>query len=163
MNDEATPVNVRDDHYCFGCGGLNPIGLRLKFFPLSDKPGVWASFTPRREYEGFNGMVHGGIITTLLDEAMGWAVSAREIWAVTGRLAVEFRAPVEIGVETIVCGVIDNDRGRALELSAELRQRHDERLLARATATFIRVPEAKASEWRTRYLSVRDDVSFPSQ
>jgi acyl-coenzyme A thioesterase PaaI-like protein len=145
-------VNARDDHYCFGCGALNPNGLHLKFFPTPGQSGVWASFTPERIHEGFTGMVHGGIITTLLDEAMGWAVYAQEIWAVTGRLAVEFRAPVEIGVETVVSGQIASDRGRALDVTGELRRRDDDRLLARATATFVRVPEAKASEWRARYL-----------
>jgi acyl-coenzyme A thioesterase PaaI-like protein len=113
---------------------------------------VWATFTPERIHEGFTGMVHGGIITTLLDEAMGWAAHSQEIWAVTGRLAVEFRAPVEVGVETIVSGRIEQDRGRALEISGELRRRDDDRLLARATATFVRVPESKAIEWRARYI-----------
>jgi acyl-coenzyme A thioesterase PaaI-like protein len=149
--DPTIAVNARDDHYCFGCGGLNPNGLHLKFFPIPDQPGVWASFTPDRIHEGFTGIVHGGIITTVLDEAMGWAAYAQEIWAVTGRLVVEFRAPVEVGVETIVSGTIEQDRGRALEIAGELRRRDDDRLLARATATFVRVPEAKAIEWRERY------------
>src|SRR5215212_2432892 len=132
MTNDSPPINTRDDHFCFGCGGLNPNGLHLKFFPLPDQNGVWTSFTPERIHEGFTGMVHGGIITTLLDEAMGWAVTAQEIWAVTGRLAVEFRAPVEVGVATVVSGQIANDRGRALEVTGELRRRDDDRLLARA-------------------------------
>ena len=146
------PINTRDDHYCFGCGRLNPSGLHLKFYPLTDGTGVWATFTPERVHEGFTGMVHGGIVTAVLDEAMGWAVSAREIWAVTGRISVEFRAPVKVGRETIVSGRIANDRGRALELTGELRQREGDRLLARATATFVRVPASRAREWQERYL-----------
>lgn len=151
-NTEQVAVNARDDHYCFGCGGLNPNGLHLRFFPIPDKPAVWASFTPERVHEGFTGMVHGGIITTLLDEAMGWAAYAQEIWAVTGRLTVEFRTPVEVGVETVVSGEIVGDRGRVLDVVGELRRREDDRLLARASGTFVRVPEAKAREWRARYL-----------
>src|SRR3712207_6174508 len=91
-------VNARDDHHCFGCGRLNPHGLRLQFFELEESRGVWADFTPTREHEGFTGMVHGGIVTAVLDEAMGWAVFVGGAWAVTGRLAVEFREPVQVGM-----------------------------------------------------------------
>jgi acyl-coenzyme A thioesterase PaaI-like protein len=84
---------------------------------------------------------------------MGWAVFARGVWAVTGRLAVEFRQPVEVGARTRVSGRIATDRGRVLEVEAELRRDGDDLLLARATATFMRVPEAKARDWQRRYLS----------
>ena len=64
---------VRSDHGCFGCGDDNPIGLHLRF--AADGDGVKASFVPGPEHQGFGDVVHGGIISTVLDEAMAWATA----------------------------------------------------------------------------------------
>ena len=153
---EAPPIAARYDHGCFGCGRLNPHGLHLVFATLSDGSGVAAPFTPRTEHEGFVGVVHGGIVTAALDEAMGWAVFARDVWAVTGRLAVTFRKPVAVGVPTRAIGRVVADRGRLLDVAAELRRATDAALLAEATGTFVRVPERQAQVWRDRYLGTDD-------
>ena len=65
--------------------------------------------------------MHGGIVSALLDEAMGWATYGRGIWAVTGRMQTRFRGVVPVGEELEVRGRITKDRGRRLELMAELR------------------------------------------
>ncbi len=145
-------VNSRDDHGCFGCGRLNPYGLRLAFYRATGEEGVWAPFTPATEHEGFAGVTHGGIVSAVLDEAMGWVVFARGVWAVTGKLAVSFRRPVEIGMETRASAWVVSDGGRALQAAAELRRTDDAVLLAEGTATFIRVPEDQARAWQARYL-----------
>jgi acyl-coenzyme A thioesterase PaaI-like protein len=145
-------LNVRDDHYCFGCGRLNPWGLKLSFYASPDGEGLWTPWTPLRQHEGYDGIVHGGIITTVLDEVMAWTGYQRGIWAVTGRIAVGFRKPVEIGVPTRAIGRIVNDRGRLLDLAGELRRESDGVLLADATGTFMRVPEEKAQGWQRRYI-----------
>jgi acyl-coenzyme A thioesterase PaaI-like protein len=149
---ESERLNVRDDHGCFGCGHLNPHGLRLDFYRTADGEGLWTPFTPAPEHEGFAGVVHGGIVTAVLDEVMGWAVFVRDIWAVTGRIEVQFRRPVEIGMRTRASGRVVADRGRLLDIAAELRRDGDDVLLADATATFVRVPEEQARAWRERYL-----------
>ena len=151
MRSEA--AEVRDDHGCFGCGRLNPHGLRLRFAPPPNGDGVEAEFTPRPEDEGYGGMVHGGIVTTLLDEAMAWAISARGIWAVTAKIEVRFRRPVAIGAPLRALGWLATDRGRLLEAVAELRAEADGELLAEATATFARVSAEQERDWRERYLS----------
>jgi acyl-coenzyme A thioesterase PaaI-like protein len=142
---------VRQDHYCFGCGRDNPHGLKLTFF-AGENGDVWADWTPTRENEGFTGMSHGGIITTVLDEVMGWAVYHKEIWAVTGRLAVSFRKPVEIGHATRATARITNVRGRKIELTAELRAIASGTLLAEADAIFVKVSAEQADAWQNRYL-----------
>lgn len=148
-------LNGRDDHHCFGCGQLNPYGLKLSFFPLptEEGEGVWTPWTPRRVHEGFTGIVHGGIITTVLDEVMAWALYQRQIWAVTGRINVSFRRPVEVGVPMRAIGRVVHDRGRLLDLSGELRRTDTDELLASATATFVRVPADQAKEWEDRYVA----------
>lgn len=143
-------LEVRRDHYCFGCGRENPHGLKLSFYEAEDG-GVWAPWTPVREHEGFSGIAHGGLITTVLDEVMGWAVYHRRIWAVTGTLDVRFRRPVPIGEPTHAFARIAAEHGRKIEVTAELRDAGRQNLLADARAVFIRVPEAQAREWQERY------------
>lgn len=149
--DADAPLGVRSDHYCFGCGQLNPHGLRLHFFRNEEGNGVWAPWTPAREHEGFAGMAHGGIITSVLDEVMGWALHTADIWAVTGRIAVSFRKPVEVGVLTQATARIEHDHGRKLDLVADIRRESDGQLLAEASAVFVRVNDEQAAAWKSRY------------
>jgi acyl-coenzyme A thioesterase PaaI-like protein len=92
------------------------------------------------------------VIAAVLDEVMAWTVYSRQIWAVTGKINVTYRKPVEMSVPTRAIGRIVTDRGRVLELAAELRRDKGNLLLAESTATFIRVPEQQATAWRDRYL-----------
>ena len=147
----STRLNTRDDHHCFGCGKLNAHGLQLDFYAIEGGTAVAAEFVPKRDHEGFAGLVHGGIISAVLDEGMGWAINAREIMAVTGKMAVSFRRPVEVGEPTWVIGRLIADRGRLLETRGELRRAADDLLLAESTGTFMRVPAEQAAEWQARY------------
>jgi acyl-coenzyme A thioesterase PaaI-like protein len=151
MTEPETRINSADDHYCFGCGRLNPYGLHLHFFPLDGGDGVWARFTPAREQEGYMGIVHGGIISTVLDEAMAWALYRMDIWAVTGRMSLSFRKPVEVNIETRAIGRLVADRGRLLDVRGELVRASDGEVLAEAEAVFVKVPANQAAEWRDRY------------
>jgi acyl-coenzyme A thioesterase PaaI-like protein len=144
-------MNVRDDHHCFGCGRQNPHGLQLTFY-LDDNGDLWAPWTPDQRHEGYTGIAHGGVIAAVLDEVMAWTVYSRQIWAVTGKMNITYRKPVEMGVPARALGRIVTDRGRVLELAAELRRDEGNLVLAEATATFIRVPEQQATAWRERYL-----------
>ena len=70
---------------CFVCGMENPIGLKLAFY--EDEGGrVIAHFTPREEYQGYPGVLHGGIIAALLDEAAGRVASRLDLWTTTAKL-----------------------------------------------------------------------------
>jgi uncharacterized protein (TIGR00369 family) len=156
QTDELIPVgellNVREDHHCFGCGRQNPHGLQLTFYS-GENGAIWAPWTPDQRHEGYTGMAHGGVIAAVLDEVMAWTVYSRQIWAVTGKINISYRKPVEIGVPTRAIGRIVADRGRVIEMAAELRREAGDQLLAEATATFIRVPEDQATAWRGRYLA----------
>jgi acyl-coenzyme A thioesterase PaaI-like protein len=136
-------VSERSDlsRWCYACGDLNPIGLHLHFRVDSD----WAvaSFVATREHQGYPGFVHGGVVAALLDEAMGWATYGRDIWAVTGKMEMRFRGIVPIETPLEVRGRIVRDRGRSLELLAELRG-PDGALLAEAEGLFFRVQGERA-------------------
>jgi acyl-coenzyme A thioesterase PaaI-like protein len=141
---------VRSDHACFGCGDDNPIGLHLRFTP--DGEGVKASFVPGPEHQGFDGVVHGGIISAILDEAMAWATAHVGVWAVTGELRVRFRKPLSIGAPTTVTARVSGSRGRLVTTAAELQLDQDRSPIAIASATFIKVDAEIEALWRARYL-----------
>ena len=155
----AIPISVREDHNCFGCGASNPWGLHLRFFAEADGA-VHAHWTPVVNHQGYEGMVHGGIISTVFDEVMAWAITNAGVWAVTGRLSASFRKPVEIGVPTIARAEIVSIQRRTVDVKAEIRRESDGALLAEATAVFVRVPKATADTWQARY--VGDGTSGPA-
>jgi acyl-coenzyme A thioesterase PaaI-like protein len=123
---------------CFGCGPGNPIGLHLAFESHADG-GVVAHFTPGLEHQGWDGVMHGGLVTVLLDEAMAWAASASTTMYFTGKLEVRYRSPVRTGAPLLVRGWITRNRGRTLETRAEV-QAEDGSVLAEGTALFMRAP-----------------------
>ena len=118
---ESLPV---DDHFCFVCGSRNPDGLQIRFeYP---EPGrCRAEFTPPRKFQGWQDILHGGIIATLLDEALahaygGAARGGGEV-AVTAELTVKFKKPVRIGVPAFIEGRVTSEIGRLIEGEAVLR------------------------------------------
>ena len=146
----AIRIAVRDDHNCFGCGADNPWGLHLVFFAEPDGS-VFSHWTPQVNHQGYDGMVHGGIISTVFDEVMAWAVTNAGIWAVTGRLSTTYRKPVEVGVPTIARAELGAITTRTAEVSATITRESDGLLLAEATGLFIRVSQEQADAWKAKY------------
>jgi acyl-coenzyme A thioesterase PaaI-like protein len=79
---------------CFGCGTENPIGLRLTFRRAAG--GVRAEFRPRPEYQGWDNMLHGGIILTMLDETLAYAALFAVGPAVTAEIQARLRRPASM-------------------------------------------------------------------
>ena len=84
--------------------------------------------------------MHGGLATLLLDEAMGWAMYADRVFAVTARMSTRFRRPVTLDSPLLVRGRIDRQRGRRIEVSAELYDEEGERIVE-ASGLFLRMDE----------------------
>lgn len=141
---------VRSDHGCFGCGADNPIGLHLQF--VADEEGVRARFVPTREHQGFENVVHGGIISAVLDEAMAWATAAAGYWAVTGEIRVRFKSPLEVAEPTIVVARVTSTRGRLIATEASLLSEANGAEIAVGSATFMRVDAETEEAWKARYL-----------
>lgn len=149
--EQASRVNTATDHDCFGCGERNPIGLRLKFFRRNGT--VEAQFCPEKTHEGYVHLLHGGIVATLLDEAMSWAVIDGGHLAMTAKMEVTYRKPVPVGEPLTVMGEVTRDRRRAVEASGELLG-PDGTVLASSTGLFIRVSEEQQRAWEARYLGM---------
>ena len=117
--ENLTPLAHAAQNRCFGCGQANPVGLHLEFLLAQD--GAVVSFaTVRDTYEGPPGYVHGGIIATLLDEAMSKSVRARGIVAMTRRLEVEYLRPVPSGSPVRLEGRVTRNEGRKHWVEAKI-------------------------------------------
>jgi acyl-coenzyme A thioesterase PaaI-like protein len=120
---------------CFVCGLHNSHGLHLRFRRDGDE--VLADFTPQPEHAGFRGIVHGGILATVLDEAMFWAAaSTTKRFCLAAELNVRFVNRVTVGQKLTIMARLKLNRGRLWESSAELRD-GDGTVCARATCKQI--------------------------
>jgi len=81
---------------CFACGLNNGTGLKLKFYKQEDGT-VFGNFFAHPKFEGYSGIVHGGIIATLLDSAMTHCLFVKDVPALTGRLSIKYSTPIRTG------------------------------------------------------------------
>ena len=142
-------LGVDFQHWCFACGQLNEAGLHLDFDVSRDR--AETRFTPQRRHEGYDRTVHGGIVSALLDEAMGWAIFHQGIWGVTARISVTFRQPVLVGEELRIVGEVARQRSRAIETRGTVSRASDDAVLAEADATFLVMPTERRRELEQRY------------
>lgn len=96
-----------EDNMCFCCSDKNPIGLHLKFWFEGDT--IYTEFVPCEEHQSYNGVFHGGLTGTILDELMGKYLNARGIKGFTGRLTIRYKVPLRIGQKIrFACKMVDN-------------------------------------------------------
>ena len=121
---------------CFGCGGDNAGGMRLTFEQDNVNRKIVGRFVLGERFQGGGGFAHGGIIATLLDEAMGKVCRFREVRAVTAELTVEYLKPVNVQSEIVVEGRETEQKGRNLFMTGEIRNGVGE-VLARGKGRFV--------------------------
>jgi len=129
-------IELIDDNYCFACGTDNPMSLRLKFEPEGD--GLTGEFTPGREHQGYKGIIHGGILSTLLDEAMARLLINRGLSIVTVKMEIRYRKPVRIGERLTIKASAGDRNGRLVQAKGRILNEKGE-LAATAEATFAEV------------------------
>ena len=112
-------VRAQMQNRCVVCGPDNPRGLRISYARQEDGA-VTADWCPSEDWEGFQGIVHGGIISTVLDEAMSKAVAAASCEALTGELKVRFRRLVASREPLHIRGWITARATRLVQAEASL-------------------------------------------
>jgi len=107
--------------YCFVCGSQNPRGLHVTF--ERDGPrGCRAEYVAESHDVGWPGLMHGGLLFTLMDEAVAWAVCYAGLRGVTGKAETRFRRPVTVGTRLIITGEVVDHARRAVRARSEIRR-----------------------------------------
>ncbi|HYZ00788.1 MAG TPA: PaaI family thioesterase [Candidatus Binatia bacterium] len=125
------------DGSCFGCGQRNEDGLRMRFEPGTDES--WCEYEVPERFQSWQGVVHGGVVALMLDEAVGWAGWHAGHPGVTGRLEVRYRRPLRVGERVRVAARLDRRRRGAVYASATIDRLHDAARIAEASATLMEV------------------------
>src|SRR5690349_18992552 len=123
---------------CFACGQQNPLGMKLVFRVEDDA--IVADFLPCEEYQGFPGVIHGGIVAAVLDEALNrTSLLAKEpLWTMTGRLEIRYRRYCPYGPLLRVRATLGLQRGRMVQASGKLTLAEDESVVfAEAQGSFM--------------------------
>ena len=149
MHTTENSVQRQAHPHCVACSLLNEKGLHLEF--AAHKDGVQAHFECDKACEGYPGILHGGIIATILDGAMGNCLFARGRTAVTVEMTTRFRHPIHINEHAAVIARLVRDADPLYLLEAEIIQ--DGQVRATAKGKFYHQP-LLASHWE------KNDESF---
>ena len=142
LNDETTYQR------CFACGHRNESGLKLTFRRAGER--IVADYMPSEQYQGFPGVLHGGILATMLDETMSRTGALRREWLMTGKIDIRFKRPAPIDQPLRVWGEIAREREGAIDAIGAV-ELTDGTVLAEARGMFVRMPDELASETVDQY------------
>jgi uncharacterized protein (TIGR00369 family) len=129
-------------NYCFACGKDNPQGMRLKFVYDDETRRFVSRFRLSKRYTGPPGHCHGGIIATILDDAMGKVNKLRDVVALTSQITVNYLRPVPLRQPLRVESFEVKVEGRKHINMAEIFNEKNE-VLARGQGTFIAIDPEK--------------------
>jgi acyl-coenzyme A thioesterase PaaI-like protein len=145
----AVPRFELAPHNCFACGTLNEHGLHLALHV--ERRRSWCELALDRRFEGWDGIAHGGILCTLLDEVMAWALVGDDNWGLTARLSVDFRRQVQVDHPIRAEGWITRSRRRIVDTAGRLLDPSSDVELATATAVYVAADEGRKRAMRERY------------
>ena len=136
-------------HHCFACGTLNANGIQLDLHVERSRSWVELALEPR--FQGWDGIIHGGIVATILDEVMAWALVGEDSWGLTARLAVDFKKPVLVDQRIRAEGWITRSRRRLVDTEARLTDAASGDVLATGIGVYMAADEERKRELRSRY------------
>ena len=136
-------------HNCFACGQQNAAGLHLEIHVGEGRS--WTEIELSDRFEGWDGIIHGGILSAIVDEAMAWAVISTGELSVTARMETTYRRPVIVGQAIRAEGWITSRRRRRFDTGARIVETGTGDVLVEATGTYLAVPSDQADKLRARY------------
>jgi uncharacterized protein (TIGR00369 family) len=142
MSETARHFPPLPDNVCFGCGGASAHGMKLAFQADTGTKRVTGQFRIAADFQGSMGVLHGGIIATVLDEAMGKLCRLNDVRAVTAELNVEYLKPIHVDQEIRVEAEQVKREGRQLYHQSEIRDLAGN-LLARGRGRFVVIDPAR--------------------
>jgi uncharacterized protein (TIGR00369 family) len=124
------------DSYCFACGAENKNGLRLDISESED--GVVSTFTPPTWTQGYKKTVHGGIVSTILDELAVWAAFKKGYKCVTAELNIRIKKAMKVNNEYVARGKVILPKHRLILTESEILNKNNE-LIASAQVKLIKI------------------------
>jgi len=131
-------IPTTDANMCFGCSQKNPIGLKLQFIIEGDL--CRSAFTAGPDHQGWNGCVHGGIISTLLDEVMAQWIWLQDIPAATAEMTIRFSKAVPIDLPLTLESRCTGRKGKLFIMEGSIIL-PDGSVPCRATAKFLELKQ----------------------
>ncbi len=163
QNTQRIPIPFLEGYNCFACGSANPIGLHMDFFLEGET--VVSDLVLDQHLAGWENLVHGGIISTLLDEIVGWTViTLKRKYFVTRSLNVRYLRPVPVESQVTVQGKMrsESDNGRAVVDAVLLGPDGRKSATAKAEVAFLsekriaEVPEGHRKDMDGLFIQLRD-------
>jgi len=130
-------TTLRDNERCYVCGKINPVGLAVDFEIDMDSRTIRAVFIPADAHQGYEGIIHGGILSSLLDEAMAKLAFSLGLPAVTAEMTVKFKVPAAPGEELVITGKLMQETRKLIQ--AEARIERGTIVIAEATGKLLRL------------------------
>ncbi len=124
------------DNSCFACGRDNPIGIHLKITETKD--GVCATINLSSLFQGYKHIIHGGIISTILDEMAVWAAYKKGYKAATAELNMRIRKPMIADTDYVASGKVLHIKHKLVIARAEIRNQSAE-AIASADIKLIKI------------------------
>jgi len=136
MSGTIRKFPAKADNVCFGCGGANSAGMKLEFEADTETGRVTGRFKIGKDFQGSMGMLHGGIIALLMDEAMGKVCRLSEVRAVTAELSIKYLRPIRVEQEIVVEAFQVKREGRDMYHEGTISDSTG-KVLARGTGRFV--------------------------
>ena len=127
-------MDVNENGYCFVCGEDNPIGFKAAFTLDRETKSAASNLNFRREFQGWENVVHGGMLSTLLDEAAIYACRTCGERFVTVELNVVFRKPVAVDAPVAVTARVVRGKRKIFDVESQIEQDGDVCATARVRA-----------------------------
>ena len=146
MRRKIRNLFAENDYNCFGCSPTNAIGLRLEFYENDDF--VETTWSPSRQYEGYPGALHGGILAALVDETAAWTMYIKaRCSGVTSRMNIRYRKPVDSTQKEILTrGTITNFNRNLCYIHVEVLNEQGELCTEAEVVYFTFSPEKSVQE-----------------
>lgn len=145
MKKIKNPWLHKNEYHCFGCCPDNPLGLKMEFYEEGDE--IISYWHPNEHYQGWVGVMHGGILSTIIDEIAGWVVLRKmQTTGVTSKLEVSYRKPIlssskEIVVRSHISSVLRN----IVKIEAII-ENEDHEVCVSGVATYFIFDKKRATE-----------------
>jgi acyl-coenzyme A thioesterase PaaI-like protein len=133
-------MSLRSDaNHCFVCGPGNPIGLKLSF--VMDGDTCRSEFTPQDHHCGYDGVTHGGIVFSTLDDVMANWLFLKGIRAFTAKCDIRYKDPLPVGTTVLLEGVCIKEKSRLAVLQGRMLRKDTGALVAETEASFMKIAD----------------------